>query len=158
MEKRIAKYQADRKLTLGPCLGVGTQGSVFVFHDPSHSRDAAVKFHDRQTAYERELGVYLRLRDLDITHVCGHRVPLLFDFDHDLLAIAMTIVSPPFVVDFGGAYLDQPPDYTPEVWEDWREQKSQDFEDHWPAVEDILAKFRTYGIYIADINPGNIRF
>ena len=31
-------------------------------------------------------------------------------------------------------------------------------EDNWPKVELILAEFRSYGIYIADVNPGNIRF
>ena len=123
VKRRIDQFQADRGLTLEQCLGVGTQGTVFVLTNPSLSHRVAVKFHNRQAAYERERGVYLRLRELATTHVCGHRVPLLTNYDDDLLAIEMTIVSPPFVLDFGGAYLDRPPDYTPEIWADWRDKK-----------------------------------
>lgn len=45
-----------------------------------------------------------------------------------------------------------------EVWQDWREMKSDAFEDNWPAVEGILGEFQSYGIYIADVNTSNIRF
>jgi hypothetical protein len=158
VEQRAELYRLKRNLILDSCLGVGTQGSVFVFKFPSQSDQVAVKFHDRDVAYNRELGVYLRLRDLEITHVCGHRVPLLINYDDELLAIEMTIVSPPFCLDFGGAYLDRPPDYSPEVWADWREMKSEAFEDNWPRVETILAEFKSFGIHIADVNPGNIKF
>lgn len=148
----------SRSLILDSCLGAGTQGSVFLFHSLSRSQLGAVKFHDWDMAYNRELAVYLRLRDLGINEVRRHAVPDLIDYDDELLAIEMTIVSPPFCLDFGGAYLDRPPDYTPEVWRDWREIKSEAFEDNWPAVEDILNEFKAYGIFIADVNPGNIKF
>lgn len=85
-------------------------------------------------------------------------VPQLVDYDDEMLAIEMTIVSPPFCLDFGGAYLDRPPDYSAEVWADWRQQKSEAFEENWPAAQRIIADFETYGIYIADVNPGNIKF
>ena len=54
--------------------------------------------------------------------------------------------------------MDQPPDYSEAVWEDWRQMKSDAFEENWPAVEEILDEFRGYGIYIADVNTSNIRF
>ena len=100
----------------------------------------------------------MRLQDLEIDEVNGHAVPILIGYDDDLLAIEMTTVSPPFVLDFGGAYLDRPPDYSDEVWQDWREMKSDAFEDNWPAVEEILGEFQSYGICIADVNASNIRF
>ena len=90
--------------------------------------------------------------------MCGHRVPLLLGFDDQLFALEMTIVSPPFVLDFGGAYLDRPPDFSAEVWADWRAMKSEAFESNWPTVQKILAEFESYGIYVADVNPGNIKF
>ena len=162
VEKRAEEYLARKNFVFDSCLGVGTQGSVFVFNIPSQNErppeQIAVKFHDRAVAYNREVGVFLRLRDLLIEEVCGHMVPILIGYDDELLAIEMTIVSPPFCLDFGGAYLDQPPDYSPEVWADWREMKAEAFEDNWPAVETILNEFKTYGIYIADVNPGNIKF
>ena len=177
VQKRAELYRAKRNLAFDSCLGVGTQGSVFLINIPSQSDDSpaqaanipvttkqaghdlvAVKFHDREIAFHRELSVYLRLRDLNVFEVYGHMVPQLIDFDDELLAIEMTIVSPPFCLDFGGAYLDRPPDYSPEVWADWRQMKSEAFEKNWPAVEKILAEFETLGIFIADVNPGNIKF
>lgn len=158
VEDRVKQYLADRELILEQPLGIGTQGSVFAVHDPSRLHRVAVKFHDRKVAFQRELAVYQRLLQLEITHVCGHRVPILIGYDEDLLAIEMTIVSPPFVLDFGGAYLDRPPDYSPEVWAEWRQQKSDDFESNWPAVERILAEFKLHGIHVADVNPRNIQF
>ena len=162
VEKRVETYCAQRNYAIDSRLGAGTQGSVYAANIPSQTSDridqVAVKFHNREIAYNRELGVFLRLRDLDITTVCRHRVPILIDYDDDLLAIEMTIVSPPFCLDFGGAYLDRPPDYSPEVWEDWHRQKSEAFEDNWPATLKIIRSFEQFGIYIADVNPGNIKF
>ena len=150
------------KLSFSSCLGVGTQGSVFVFDIPSQTQNStsqvAVKFHDRQIAYDQELSAYLRLRDLAIFEIGGCMVPQLIAYDEDFLALEMTIVSPPFCLDFGGAYLDRPPEYSPEVWDDWRRMKSEAFEDDWPAVEKILAEFRSFGIFIADANPGKFKF
>lgn len=162
VEVRAKQYAARRNLAIDSCLGVGTQGSVFVCNLPSQAYKSAdqvaVKFHDKDIAYHREVGVYLRLRDLGIEEVAGHMVPQLIDYDDELLAIEMSIVSPPFCLDFGGAYLDRPPDYSPEVWEDWRAMKSEAFEDNWPTVEQILEEFKSYGIFIADVNPSNIKF
>jgi len=153
---------ASRDLVVDSCLGVGTQGSDYLCNTPSQtesrSGQIAVKFHDQEIAYNREVRVYLRLSDLEITHILGHRVPILIGYDDELLAIEMTIVSPPFCLDFGEAYLDRPPAYSPEVWADWREMKSMAFENDWPHVEEILREFESFGIYIADVNPGNIKF
>ncbi len=158
IQQRVEQFCARRRTQLVSRLGAGTQGTVFLVSDLSRSSCCAVKFHYRQLAYLRERDVYLRLRELKTVDVCGHEVPQLIDYDDQLLAISMSTVSPPFVLDFGGAYLDQPPDYSPEVWADWRAMKAEAFEGNWPEVERILAEFRSYGIYIADVNPGNIRF
>ena len=117
-----------------------------------------MKFHDREVAYEREVGVYLRLRDLGVNEVDCHIIPDLVDCDDEFLAIEMTIVCPPFCLDFGGAYLYRPPDCTAEVWADWEAMKSEAFEENWPAVKKMLAAFEAFGVYIADVNPGNIKF
>jgi hypothetical protein len=127
VEKRVQAYLAERMLSIDSCLGAGTQGSVYLCNIPSQNDRVAIKFHHREQAYIRERDVYVRLKELEIAHVLNHRVPVLVDFDDRLLAIEMTIVSPPFVLDFGGAYLDRPPDYTPEVWADWRAMKSEAF-------------------------------
>lgn len=158
LDERIALYHESGRAVIKSRLGTGTQGSVFEAKNLSQRSSFAIKFHNRQVAYVRELDVFFRLQDLGIDEVRGHRVPILLHHDDELLAIEMTIVSPPFCLDFGGAYLDRPPDYSPEVWRDWREQKSEDFEENWEAVLEILAEFESFGVYIADVNPGNIRF
>ncbi len=162
VDGQVTAYQERKGAQVESCLGVGTQGSVFLFSLPSPDQNGfiqiAVKFHDREIAYSRELRVFLQLQDLGISEVRGHMVPQLVGYDDELLAIEMTIVSPPYCLDFGGAYLDQRPDYTPEVWADWRDQKSEAFEENWREVQNILAEFETFGVFIADVNPGNIKF
>ena len=157
-EALVESYCTARSLIIESCLGVGTQGSVFTITNNQKTIRHAVKFHDREVAYDRERDVYLRLQELRLSEVSGHEIPQLVNHDDQCLAIEMTIVSLPFCLDFGGAYLDRRPDYSPEVWADWRKQKSEDFESNWPAVERILRHFEQFGIYIADVNPGNIRF
>jgi len=132
VDRRAQSYCDQRGYVIDSTLGVGTQGSVYVANIPSQLSDridqVAIKFHQRNTAYQREIAVYGRLKDLGIEEVNGHMVPQLIDSDDDLLAIEMTIVSPPFCLDFGGAYLDHPPDYSPEVWRDWEKMKSDAFD------------------------------
>lgn len=71
----------------------------------------------------------------------------------------MEIVSPPFLLDFAGAYLDQRPDCPDDVLEEWMEDKRQQFGDErWDVVQSIMAAFRGFGIYLADVKPGNITF
>jgi len=137
LEALIETYCNKRCLIVDSCLGVGTQGSVFSVCTPKGIRHA-VKFHEREVAYIRERDIYFRLKELDLNDVGGHEIPQLVAYDNELLAIEMTIVSPPFCLDFGGAYLDHRPDYSPEVWADWRKEKSAAFESNWPVVEKII--------------------
>jgi hypothetical protein len=39
------------------------------------------------------------------------------------MVIEMTIVSRPFVLDFAGAYLDSPPEFSAEIWSEWEAEK-----------------------------------
>ena len=71
----------------------------------------------------------------------------------------MTIVKPPFLLDFAGAYLDRAPDFPPEVIDEWREQKAEQFGDRWPDVIAVLEFLKSrYGIHLLDIHPANITF
>ena len=88
----------------------------------------------------------------------GFQVPELLDYDDTLQVIEMTIVAQPFVLDFAGAYLDKLPDYPEEVWEEWRSEKREQFESRWGEVQAIIGAFRRYGIFLVDVNPGNIAF
>ena len=66
------------------------------------------------------------------------------------------IVSRPFLLDFAGAYLDRRPDYPPEVTDEWRKEKEEQFGDNWAEVKLVLWELERMGIYMADVNPGNI--
>jgi hypothetical protein len=70
----------------------------------------------------------------------------------------MTIVSPPFILDFAGAYLDKRPPFDDEQLQEWEEQKMEQFEDRWPIVRSALSFFKGHGIYLNDVKPGNVTF
>ncbi len=112
----------------------GTQVTVFTAQCPRHPIVYAVKFHRRKVAYDREVDVYLQLQDLEVCEVCANQVPRLLAYDDAHFAIEMGVVRPHFIVDFGEAYLDRPPNYSEEVWRDWREEKSEAFAENWPAA------------------------
>jgi hypothetical protein len=159
---RRARQYADRRgLTLGRELGFGVHGVVVVTENqpvqgqPAR-RQSAVKAHQRETEYLRERDVYLRLLEGDVTRIRGCEVPQFIDCDDALLVLEMTIVKPPYVLDFGGAYLDQPVEFSEEVMADWRAEKIEQFEERWPEVERILAVLQTYGIFMIDVHPNNI--
>jgi hypothetical protein len=145
---------------LSDALGCGVRGTVFVLERQRATgrMRSAVKFHEHREPYLRERDCYLRLWDHQVDEILGHQVPQLINFDDDLLAIEMTIVVRPFVLDFGGAYLDMPPDYDEEILDEWRRDKEEQFEHNWPAARSILYALEKHGIYVIDVNPGNIAF
>jgi hypothetical protein len=68
----------------------------------------------------------------------------------------MTLVARPFVLDFAGAFLDKAPDFSEEVLADWRAEKQEQFGRSWPEVQAILRTLAGYGVFMIDVNPGNI--
>src|SRR5215469_9548296 len=134
-------------------LGFGVHGIVW-----STDQQSVIKVHGSQHLYyERERNIYLRLQEHNVTEVLGFHVPRLHAFDDELMALEIAIVQPPFVIDFAGAYLDEPPDFSPEVWAEWEDEKREQFADDWGKAQAIVAAFRRYGIYLSDVSPSNIR-
>ena len=80
-------------------LGDGKDGFVF-----ETERKSAVKFLIDDTLYRRELRAYQILRQRDIDELNGFQIPRLIRQDEPLRAIEMTIVRPPFLLDFASAY------------------------------------------------------
>jgi hypothetical protein len=75
-----------------------------------------------------------------------------------LLVIEMTIVQPPFLLDFAQSQLDRPPDF-PEGLDEWWERIAPDFGDKLPVVQDVFYRLASkYGIYYYDLAPRNINF
>ncbi len=85
-------------------------------------------------------------------------VPVIRAFNDRLLVVEMSIVSPPFILDFAGAYLDKRPPFDEEQWAEWEKEKIEQFEHRWPEVRQAMAYFRRHGIYLNDIKPGNVEF
>lgn len=152
---RRSKEFAERySLRINDRLGYGKDGTVW-----STDGAAALKIFRRQERFARELAVYQRLTLNDVSTVAGHNVPRLIGFDESLLAIQMTIVERPFILDFASAYLDgTAPVFPDEVMEEWLADKKEQFGSNWSHAASVLAGLRRYGIQMTDIHPGNIGF
>ncbi len=90
--------------------------------------------------------------------ILSFHVPQLIRFDDELRVIEMTIVTRPFLLDFAGAYLDFPPQFSEEIWAHWQLEKREQFEDRWPTVQAVLAALEELDIHMVDVSPSNIAF
>jgi hypothetical protein len=160
--RRAREFADKHALTLGEELGHGMNGVVFVAEAqkdmPGRPRLSAVKACHSLIEYERERDVYFRLQECGLTKVRGCKIPELLEYADDLWIIEMTIVTRPFCLDFGGAYLEKPPDFSEEVMADWRAEKIEQFGKHWPEVQSIIAVLEVHRIYLLDVHPKNIAF
>jgi hypothetical protein len=139
-------------------LGTGIHGTVYVVESKAEPGRRALKLHRDADAYHREKAVYERLREKGIDAILGFEIPVPLRFDDELMAIEMSIVTPPFVLDFASAILDAPPEFSEEIWADWEVTKRDQFGSNWERVLTILAALRDHGIFMLDPSPGNIRF
>lgn len=134
-------------------LGGGTDGDVW-----KTDRKTAVKVFQYQKNYLMELGCYQRLGEHGITKIRQLAVPRLIAWDDDLLVVEMSIVTVPYLIDFGKAYLDGEPEHSAETWADHYEQQRQIWEDKFNEVQAVLGSLRHLGIYYRDAKPGNLMF
>jgi hypothetical protein len=155
---RCREFAGKHGLILGDELGAGIQGIVIEAKKQVRNGRWAIKAHRQEAGYCRERDAYLRLTALRLTEIQGCNVPELIAFYDALWIIVMTIVTRPFVLDFGGAYLDTPPEFSDEVWAEWQTQKAELFGTRWPQVQAILREFQGHGLYLIDPNPGNVAF
>lgn len=151
--ERIVAYAASRSRAIEEELGKGYDGVVY-----STNHRTALKGLRYEPLYLRERDVYLRLQENGIENIQGCSVPKLVDFDDKLWVVEVDLVQPPFVLDFAGAYLDEKPDFPKSVMARWQREKRQQFGANWDRVQSIMANLRRYGIYLADVKPGNISF
>lgn len=152
---RAEEYIKRRNLSIEKQLGGGTQGVIF-----STNKGTAIKALMHSECFERERNVYIRLKECDIDSIEGFWVPKLIDYHDELLIVEMQIVTPPYVLDFASAYLDETPPYAEdeEIMAYWENEKIEQFEDRWPVVKQIISEFRALGIHLSDVKPGNIEF
>jgi len=151
-------YATRYQLRLTARLGFGIHGTVRVAEDKVKRNKSAIKAHNSAPPYLRERAVYERLRDAGVSEVLGFHVPQLIRADDELHVIEMTIVTRPFVLDFAGAYLDAPPEFSEEVWADWEAEKREQFGARWTTVRAVMNAFEELDIYLVDVSPSNIAF
>lgn len=154
--QRAEAFARKYGLSLAERLGFGVHGIVFAAENQSEPGRSAVKFHEQEAAYCRERDIYLRLQERSVSQLHGAQVPQLLAWDDELWAIRMTVVAVPYILDFAGAYLDRPPDFSDETMADWRREKEEQFGAHWNDVERILWSLERLGIFLVDISPSNI--
>lgn len=102
--------------------------------------------------------MYERLREAGVIDICGFNVPQLIGMDEKLMVIEMTVVTRPFVLDFAGAYLDAPPHFPEETWEEWAKEKQEQFEERWSRVQTVLGALERLDIHMIDVSPNNVAF
>src|SRR4051812_4133660 len=120
-------YASRNQLEIRDRLGFGVHGIVhFVEHKLNRER-SAIKVHLSAEPYLRERRVYQRLSQASIVQLHGFNVPQLVSFDDPLRVIQMTVVRRPFLLDFAGAYLDTPPEFSDEIWAQWETEKREQF-------------------------------
>ena len=80
------------------------------------------------------------------------------NWDDDLNIFEMSVVHVPCVIDFGGAYLDNPPQHMIRD-EEWLREKAEEFADNWEEAQAVVRELEyRAGIYLSDVNSGNIKF
>lgn len=155
--QRAEAYLQSRGLTIDfqyP-LGSGIDGYVW-----RTSRRSALKLCERNKSFQEEVESYRRLHEGKVGRIHGFAVPRLIDCDESLMAIEISVVSPPFLLDFGKVYLDSPPPYwnDAEIMGHWHAEGKENFGPRWPEVLRLIGALQKYGIWYVDPKPGNIMF
>lgn len=156
LQSEAETYAMRHGLELCGRLGDGTQGKVWAVRGKGNLIAWALKIQASARDYQRERDCYLRLQENGVAELAGFHVPLLIRHDDEALAIEMTIVTQPFVVDFAQVYRDFPPDFSAEVWAETHERWRASYGDDWPRVRGLLAELESLGIYYLDVHRGNI--
>jgi hypothetical protein len=142
---RAQFYSAARKVELisSPMLGAGTDGSVW-----QTRQGTAVKAFGSSWNFLDELECYRRFSERKVSSIKGLTIPRLEGYDQTLLVLELTIVKPPYLLDFGKVYLDRTPPYwnDEEVMAGWMDECRELFGPNYRALVAVLARLRSFGI------------
>lgn len=139
---RAELYAHKRNLTIDKNYGGGYDGIVL-----GTDAGTAIKSLNNSELYRNELAVYLFMREKRIFSLSGFTIPKLVNYELENCIIEMTVVSPPYVVDFAGARLTRPEPFPEEIIEYWKRQKREEFGEDWPQVKHLLFAFESRGIF-----------
>ena len=137
---------------------------VIQFDEPDWGLDAflwrttvetVVKVHRYHERFQKELATYRRLAERKIVRLKGFEFPQLVNYDEELHILELSIVSPPYILDFAEVGLGKKPgNFDLERIE---AQQSKQFGNDWPDVKRLLEALMQVGIYYDDVHNRNIR-
>jgi hypothetical protein len=122
---------------------------------PAHRLEIILKSFYREANYRHELECYQRLADAEVRQIHDFEVPQVLYNDDSLWVIEMDLVNPPYILDFGKAYLADPM-FPPHVMEEWNERMQFWWGDEVKRVRLALFALRRFGIWYYDAKPGNV--
>jgi hypothetical protein len=137
-------------------LGAGTDGEVW-----RSTRPSAIKVVLNEKNYRDELESYQRLKAAGIHELCGFAIPRLFGWNDALRVIELSIVKPPYLLDFGKVYFDGPPTdiYDKTQLKAAEAEARSHFGTNWPLVSKLLhALQEEVGTWYVDPKPANINY
>ena len=159
LEERARLYGEERSVAIdfSARYGFGTDGTVW---RTAHPTDAtAVKVFENVENYYRERNCYQRLSERGIQKIDECRIPSFRGYSDELLIVEMGVVSVPYILDFGKAYLDCKPPFDADQLASWHEELREIWgKKHYKRVMSILAQLQAVGICNLDAKPGNICF
>lgn len=158
VEEREEFEEAARRYIgrIGPLstLGNGVDGWVF-----SEGGSTAIKVLRYDEKFDRELAAYERLAEHDVTAVQGFAVPKLMGSHRGLRVVEMSIVRPPFLLDFAGARVDEELDFDDEIMEQKWSDLEEMFGSRISVVRDVFFELSVkYGVFYYDFTVKNLNF
>ncbi len=115
-------YCSDRDLTILDLRGFGLEGYVW-----QTTQDTILKIARHRHHYLAERDVYRRLADASLYRLQGFSIPCLIDSSDRHVALELSYVKPPYILDFAAATLDSPPTDFNLNDPDWLKEKSRLF-------------------------------
>jgi len=149
-------YLTRNKLLIVGSLGHGKDGDVL-----KTDRKSAIKKLKTLELYRRELRAYKLLDELSIVELEGFALPRLLGYDENSLLIEMTIVTPPYLLDFASTHDEVELEhlgFTDEIWAEREQHWANIFGDQWPRVRTLRNTFlRLTGLMHLDPSRNNVR-
>ncbi|TLD68818.1 hypothetical protein FEM03_21025 [Phragmitibacter flavus] len=149
-------YVATQGLELTGSLGNGLDGNIWKVRSKKKRISWALKIHAEWRGYRCERDCYQKLLEHQVSEIEGFHVRVMVRTDDQWLAIEMSIVERPFILDFAQAFLDIEPEFPEEVWQERLETWSENYGEHWPRVQRALYELEGIGIYYLDVHHQNV--
>lgn len=149
----FCRKSGGRKPNFNSSFGCGEEGYVWPIEDGI----SAIKVFNLRKNYDNELGCYRILKAHDISEIHGFNVPQLLAASDELLVIEMTIVKPPYILDFGKSSLYFKPEYPSDATAHYEAKLEETFGEFLPQVELAFAFLEGLGIFYIDASGNNVK-